>query len=347
MMQKNKLGRTDLEVTDICLGTMTWGQQNTQDEAFEQLDAAMEYGVNFIDTAEMYSVPTQAPTYGATETILGNWFKARGGRDNVVLATKIAGPGDWLPHIRNAQTRFDRRNIEEALNGSLKRLQTDYIDVYQLHWPDRNTNFFGRLGYRQNPDELITPIEDTLAVLDDMVKAGKIRHIGVSNETPWGVMKFVHLAETRGWPRLVSIQNPYSLLNRSYEVGLAEVSHREQVGLLAYSPLGFGMLSGKYLNNQWPEAARLTLFKQFSRYTNPQSYAATEQYLAIAEKHGLDPCQMALAFVRQQPFVTSTIIGATSMEQLRTNLDSSKVELSREILKELEAVHVEHPSPCP
>lgn len=346
-MRKNPLGRTGLNVTEICLGTMTWGQQNSQEEAFLQMDAALEYGVNFMDTAEMYSVPTQAPTYGATETIIGNWFKARGTRDKFILATKICGPGAWLPHIRGAQTRFDRKNIEEALNGSLRRLQTDYIDLYQLHWPDRNTNFFGRLGYRHRDDELITPIEDTLAVLDDLVKAGKIRHIGVSNETPWGVMKFVQLAESRGWSRIASIQNPYSLLNRSFEVGLAEVAHREDVGLLAYSPLAFGMLSGKYLNGQWPETARLTLFKQFARYTNPQCYQATERYVEIARRHGLDPCQMALAFVRMQPFTTATIIGATSMEHLHTNLRSSEVTLSKDILKELEEVHVQHPSPAP
>ncbi|MEZ5505420.1 MAG: NADP(H)-dependent aldo-keto reductase [Gammaproteobacteria bacterium] len=346
-MRKNPLGKTDLNVTDICLGTMTWGQQNTQEEAFEQLDAAMDAGINFIDTAEMYSVPTQAPTYGATETIIGNWFAARGNRDKVILATKICGPGAWLPHIRNAETRFNRHHITEALHGSLKRLQTDYIDLYQLHWPDRTTNFFGRLGFKPKEDELITPIEETLQVLDEFVHAGKIRHIGVSNETPWGVMKFVQLAEARGWPRIVSVQNPYSLLNRSYEVGLAEVSYREQVGLLAYSPLAFGMLSGKYLNGQWPDSARLTLFKQFSRYTNPQAFAATKLYLQVAKKHGLDPCQMALAFVRQQPFVTSTIIGATSMAQLRTNLGSADLVLNRDVLKDLEEVHVQHPSPAP
>lgn len=346
-MRMNPLGRTDLSVSEICLGTMTWGQQNTQAEAFEQLDAAMAAGINFIDTAEMYSVPTQAPTYGSTETIIGNWFAARGNREKVILASKICGPGAWLPHIRNAETRFNRHHITEALHGSLTRLQTDYIDLYQLHWPDRTTNFFGRLGFRAKEDELITPIEETLEVLDGFVKAGKIRHIGVSNETPWGVMRFLHLAESRGWPRIVSVQNPYSLLNRSYEVGLAEVSYREQAGLLAYSPLAFGMLSGKYLHGHWPETARLTLFKQFSRYTNPQAFAATEQYIKLAQKYDLDPCQMALAFVRMQPFVTSTIIGATSMDQLRTNLGSVNVELSKEILKELEEVHVQHPSPAP
>lgn len=346
-MRKKRLGRTDIEVTEICLGTMTWGQQNTQDEAFEQLDAALDYGVNFIDTAEMYSVPTAAETSGSTETIIGNWLHARGNRDKVVLATKVTGPGDWLPHIRNGGTRFNRQCIEEAINGSLKRLQTDYIDLYQLHWPDRTTNFFGRLGFKFQDSENITPIEETLEVLNDLVKAGKVRHVGLSNETPWGAMKFLHHAEVNDWVRPVSIQNPYSLLNRSYEIGLAEVSHREDIGLLAYSPLAFGMLSGKYLNNQWPDNARLTLFKQFSRYTNPQAIVATEKYMAVADKHGLDPVQMSLAFVTQQPFVTSNIVGATSMEQLMTNLNSSEVVLTKEVLKDLNQVNVEHPCPAP
>ncbi len=346
-MRKRQLGRTDLQVTEICLGTMTWGEQNTQDEAFEQLDYAMDYGVNFIDTAEMYAVATRAETCGATETILGNWLASRQCRDKVILATKICGPGDWLPHIRDGQTRFNREHLTRALEGSLKRLQTDTIDLYQLHWPDRNTNFFGKLGYRHNDNEAITPIEDTLEVLDELVKSGKIRHIGLSNETPWGTMRFVQLAEERGWPRTVSIQNPYSLLNRSFEVGLAEVAHREQVGLLAYSPLAFGMLSGKYLNDQWPEGARLTRWKQFSRYTSPQAMQATARYMEVADKHGLDPTQMALAYVTSRPFVTANIIGATSMEQLKSNLASSEITLSKEVLKDLEAVHKDHPNPAP
>ena len=346
-MRTRPLGRTDIQVSEICLGTMTWGQQNTQQEAFEQLDCAMDYGVNFIDTAEMYAVPTRAETYGATETIIGNWLAQQQNRDKIILASKICGPGEWLPHIRDAQTRFDKKHIKEALEGSLKRLQTDYIDLYQLHWPDRNTNFFGKLGYRHDSNENITAIEETLEALDDIVKSGKVRHIGLSNETPWGTMRFLHLAETRGWPRVVSIQNPYSLLNRSFEVGLAEVSHREQVGLLAYSPLAFGMLSGKYLHNQWPKGCRLTLFKQFSRYTNPQAMKATERYLAVAEKFGLDPAQMALAYVTSRPFVTANIIGATSMAQLESNLKSSQLELSKEVIKALEAVHKDHPSPAP
>lgn len=346
-MQYCQLGRTDLTVSNICLGTMTWGQQNNEAEAFEQLDYAVSSGINFIDTAEMYAVPTRAETYGATETILGNWLAKRGNREDLVIATKICGPGDWLPHIRDGNTHFDLKNLTLALDGSLKRLQTDYIDLYQLHWPDRNTNFFGRLDYKHNENETNTPIEETLEALNELVKSGKVRHIGVSNETAWGTMTFAQRAETKGLPRIASIQNPYSLLNRSFEVGLAEVAHREQIGLLAYSPLAFGMLSGKYLNQQWPESARLTLFKQFSRYTNPQAIAATEKYVAIAREHGLDPAQMALAFVSHQPFVTSNIIGATNMEQLKCNIGSKEVLLSQEIIKALNEVHKQISNPAP
>lgn len=348
-MHKNSLGRTGLQVTSLCLGTMTWGKQNTQVEAFEQLDAAIDYGVNFVDTAEMYAVPAEAATYGTTETIVGHWLKARGNRANIILATKVAGPGapGWIGHIRGGQTRFDSKDIDAAVEGSLKRLQTDYIDLYQLHWPERNTNFFGKLGYRHKEPESFTPFHETLEALHRHIKAGKIRHIGVSNETPWGVMRFLAAAEAMGLPRIETIQNPYSLLNRSYEIGLAEISCREDVGLLAYSPLAFGMLTGKYHNNTWPEHARLTLFKQFSRYSNEQSIAATEKYLALAQQRSLDPAQMALAFVRQQGFVTSTIIGATSMEQLRSNLESSTLTLDNETLKAIEQIHTQHPNPAP
>lgn len=347
-MQKNALGRTELKVTNICLGTMTWGKQNTQQEGFAQLDAALDYGVNFIDTAEMYAVPAEASTYGTTESIVGHWLKARANRDKVILATKVAGPGapGWIGHIRGGQTRFSSKDIDAALHGSLKRLQTDYIDLYQLHWPERNTNFFGKLGYRHK-EEQFTPLHETLEALQVHIKAGKIRHIGVSNETPWGVMKFLAESEARGLPRIESIQNPYSLLNRTYEVGLAEISYREQVSLLAYSPLAFGMLTGKYRHNTWPDNARLTLFKQFSRYSNEQSVAATEQYLALAAQRNLDPAQMALAYVRQQGFVTSTIIGATSMEQLRKNLESSELTLDGDTIKAIEYIHTQFPNPAP
>ena len=254
-MEYRKLGRTDLDVSALCLGTMTWGEQNTQDEAFEQIALAKASGINFIDTAEMYPVPPRPETYAATERIIGNWFRANGDRDDWVLASKVAGPGNGISHIRDGQLKHNRQHIVAALDQSLKRLQTDRIDLYQLHWPERSTNFFGKLGYQHLASDLFTPLEETLEVLDEQVRAGKIRHIGLSNETPWGTMKFLHLADSRGWPRAVSIQNPYNLLNRSFEVGLAEVAIREQCGLLAYSPLAFGMLSGKYENGARPEKA--------------------------------------------------------------------------------------------
>ncbi|HAB01539.1 MAG TPA: aldo/keto reductase, partial [Pseudomonas sp.] len=259
-MEYRKLGRTDLDVSALCLGTMTWGEQNTQDEAFEQIPLAKASGINFIDTAEMYPVPPRPETYAATERIIGNWFRANGDRDDWVLASKVAGPGNGISHIRDGQLKHNRQHIVAALDESLKRLHTDRIDLYQLHWPERSTNFFGKLGYQHLSNDLFTPLEETLEVLDEQVRAGKIRHVGLSNETPWGTMKFLQLAEARGWPRAVSIQNPYNLLNRSFEVGLAEVAIREQCGLLAYSPLAFGMLAGKYENGARPEQARLTLF---------------------------------------------------------------------------------------
>jgi len=347
-MQYRPLGQTDLKVSLICLGTMTWGEQNTQEEGFAQMDYAVEHGVNFFDTAELYSIPPNAKTYGSTETIIGNWFKARGKRDQVILASKVVGPGaDWIPHIRNGQTRLDRKNIEAALHASLQRLQTDYLDLYQLHWPDRNTNFFGKLGYQHDPDEQAVAIEETLAVLNDLVKAGKVRHIGLSNDTPWGVMRFLRASEQRHWPRVVSVQNPYSLLNRSFEVGLAEVALREQVGLLAYSPTGFGVLSGKYLNGQQPAGARITLWPNYSRYTSPQAIAATQAYVELAQQHELDPVQMALAYVNSREFVTSTIIGATSIAQLSSNIASTELVLSEEVMQGIEAIHTQHPNPSP
>lgn len=346
-MEYRRLGRTEVEVSVICLGTMTWGEQNTEAEAHAQLDAALAAGVNFIDTAELYPVPPRAETYTLTEEYIGRWLKARGRRDDIVLATKAASRSDWLEHIRGGQACLDRANIEQALHGSLQRLQTDYIDLYQLHWPDRNTNFFGALGFEPQPGEVSVPIEETLQVLADQVKAGKVRYIGLSNETPWGVMEFLRLAEQLDLPRVVSVQNPYSLLNRSFEVGLAEVAYREDCGLLAYSPLGFGMLSGKYLGGQRPAGARLTLFERFSRYSNPQAEAATQAYVELARGHGLDPAQMALAFVHSRPFLTSTIIGATSMEQLHSNLVSMDVTLSDEVLQGIEAIHQQYPNPAP
>jgi len=347
-MKYNPLGNTEINVSQICLGTMTWGQQNSQGDGFAQMDYAVEHGINFFDTAELYSIPPNGQTYGSTETIIGNWFKARGKRDKIILASKVVGPGaDWIPHIRHSQTRLDRKNIEAALHASLQRLQTDYLDLYQLHWPDRDTNFFGKLGYQHNPDDHPIAIEETLEVLNDLVKAGKVRHIGVSNETPWGVMRFLRASEQRDWPRLVSIQNPYNLLNRSFEIGLAEVAIREQVGLLAYSPTGFGVLSGKYLHGQHPAGARITLWPNYSRYTNPQAIAATESYVTLARQHNLDPIQMALAYINSRDFVTSNIIGATSMTQLSSNIASAELVLSPEVLQGIEAIHTQHPNPSP
>lgn len=341
------LGRSQIKVSALCLGSMTWGEQNNQSDAFAQIDRARDAGVNFIDTAEMYPVPPRGETYGATERIIGNYFKERGGRDKWIVASKVAGPGNGMNHIREGNTRFTREHITAAVDDSLSRLQTDYIDLYQLHWPDRRTNYFGNLGYRHNPDEAMTPVEDTLEVLDELVRSGKIRHIGLSNETPWGVSRFLHLAETRGWPRIVSIQNPYNLLNRSYEVGLAEMSMREQVGLLAYSPLAFGTLTGKYLNGLRPEKGRLTLFSRFSRYTNPEAQSACARYVQLARDHGMDPAQMALAFVTRQPFVTSNIIGATNMDQLNRNLSSVNMGLTDKVLEGIAEIHRSQPNPAP
>jgi aryl-alcohol dehydrogenase-like predicted oxidoreductase len=346
-MNKRPLGNTDLQVSEICLGTMTFGEQNTEADAFAQLDRALDAGINFIDTAEMYAVPPRVETQGLTERYIGNWLAQRGGRDRLILATKVAGPGDWIDYLRMPGRRLDRANIEAAVDASLSRLQTDYIDLYQLHWPDRETNFFGKLGYEHPPHDDSVPLLETLQVLGDLVQAGKVRHIGLSNETPWGTMKLLALAEAHGLPRMVSIQNPYSLLNRTFEVGLSEVAIREQCGLLAYSPLAFGMLSGKYRNGVRPAGARLTLFERFDRYSSEQAVWATEQYCAIAERHGLDPAQMALAFVTSRPFVTSNIIGATTLEQLDSNLASADLTLSQEVLDEIDAVHQRQPNPSP
>ena len=347
-MRRNRLGRTDIEVSALCLGTMTWGEQNSEAEAHAQLDRALDAGINFIDTAELYPVPPRAETQGRTEAYIGSWLAARGGRDRLVLATKVCGRADWLEHIRGGSTRHDRANIEAALDASLQRLQTDYVDLYQLHWPDRKTNFFGELGYvHADEEDEGVPIEETLAVLGDLVQSGKVRHVGLSNETPWGVMRFLAAAEAAGLPRVVSVQNPYSLLNRSFEIGLAEVAHREQVGLLAYSPMAFGVLSGKYLDGARPAGARVTLFERFSRYTVPEAEPAVRAYVELAREHGLSPAQMALAFVTSRPFLTANIIGATSLEQLDENLGSADLKLGEEVIEAIEALHRRHSNPCP
>jgi aryl-alcohol dehydrogenase-like predicted oxidoreductase len=346
-MHYRQLGRTDLNVSALCLGTMTWGEQNTEEQGFAQIERAKAAGINFIDTAEMYPVPPRSETYAATERVIGNWFKRQGDRSDWILASKIAGPGNGISHIRDGQLKFNREHIVAALDASLQRLQTDWIDLYQLHWPERSTNFFGKLGYQHTQDQLDTPLQETLQVLDEQVKAGKIRHVGLSNETPWGTMKFLGLADSGNLPRPVSIQNPYNLLNRTFEVGLAEVAIREQCGLLAYSPLAFGMLSGKFENGARPAGSRLALFSRFTRYANEQAVAATTRYVELAREHGLDPAQMALAFVTAQPFVTSNIIGATSLEQLDSNLASIDLVLSEDVLADIEAIHKAQPNPAP
>ncbi len=349
-MQFKPLANTGISVPEICLGTMTFGEQNTQQQAFLQLDYALERGLNFWDTAEMYPVPPKPETQGATERIIGNWIAARGGRSKLFLASKIAGPGQGGSQIRGGATRYTAAEIASALDGNLQRLQTDYIDLYQLHWPQRPANFFGKLGYgnaEAGSAQDITALEETLTALSAEVKKGRIRAIGLSNETPWGTLKFLHLAEKLGLEKVVSVQNPYSLLNRTYEIGMSEIAKFEGVGLLAYSPLAFGYLSGKFRHGARPANARVTLFSRFSRYSNPQSEWATEQYAQLAEQHGLTLTQLALAFIKQQFFVTSTIIGATSLEQLKENIDAFEVNLSAEILQGIDEIHRQQPNPAP
>lgn len=347
-MKYNKLGTSDIDVSRICLGTMTYGEQNTEQEGHQQLDYALEQGVNFIDTAELYAIPPRGETYGATERVIGSWLKKRGRRDDIVLASKIAGPGpDWVSHIRGGHTRFDASNISRALDDSLQRLQTDYLDLYQLHWPERKTNYFGKLGYQADDSEAaLTPVYETLQALEKEVRAGKIRYIGLSNETPWGMMQFLWMARVLNLPAIVSVQNPYSLLNRTYEVGCAEISHREGVGLLAYSPLGFGVLTGKYLDAE-PAGARLTRWPHYARYSNEQAVSATRDYVELAHRHQLDPAQMALAYVNSRPFLSANIIGATDMQQLKNNIASIDLDLSEEVLDEIEAIHRRYPNPSP
>lgn len=347
-MDYRRLGTTGLTVPSICLGTMTWGRQNTEAEGHQQMDMALDHGVTFFDTAEMYAVPPTAETYGKTEEIIGTWFKARGNRDKIVLATKVIGPGSRFPYVRGGTSRLDRASIVAAVDASLKRLQTDYIDLYQTHWPNRQVNIFGARGFAPNADEdLITP-DETLAAMADLVAAGKVRYVGVSNETPWGTMRHLQAhSNNSGLPRIHSIQNPYSLLNREFEVGLAEIAIREQVGLLAYSPLAGGTLTGKYLDGAMPAGSRRSIDGRGSRYDRPNGEAATRRYLAIAQKYGLDPSQMAIAYVTSRPFVTSAIIGATSVEQLKVNLGAHDLVLSEAALAEIEAVQADIPNPCP
>lgn len=348
-MEYRTLGTTGERVSAICLGTMTWGEQNTEDEAHAQLDLAVERGVNFIDAAEMYPVPPRAETQGLTERYLGSWLARRPDRDRLVIATKVAGPSADLHWVRGGP-RLTARHIRAAVEASLQRLRTDYIDLYQVHWPARPANFFGRLGYEPGDDDTEAAragIEETLATLAALVEEGRIRHVGVSNETPWGVMEYLRLAARDGLPRIASVQNPYNLLNRSFEVGLAEVAHRERVGLLAYSPLAFGVLSGKYADGARPAGARLTRFERFVRYSGAPAMQAAEEYAALARTHGLAPAQMALAFVHARAFVTSTIVGATTLEQLAEDLDSIAVALDDTVRDGIEAIHARMPNPAP
>jgi aryl-alcohol dehydrogenase-like predicted oxidoreductase len=348
-MQFRELGRTGVKVSAICLGTMTWGEQNTEAEGHAQMDYALDRGINFFDTSEMYAVPPKPQTQGATERIIGTWFKARGNRSKVVLATKVAGrsPMNWL-RADGSPSEQTPKQIQEAVESSLKRLQTDYIDLYQLHWPDRPVAMFGATGLAyKHIDGNSVPIDEILGALQTHVKAGKIRHIGLSNETAWGTMEFLRHAQAKDLPRVQSIQNAYSLINRVFELGQAEIAHREQVGLLAYSPLGQGYLTGKYQKGAQPEGSRKKLFNRLQRYEKPQTETAIDRYLAIAKQHGLDPAQLALQFVTTRPFVTSNIIGATTMEQLKTNIDSINVKWTDELEKAVDDAHHAQPNPAP
>jgi aryl-alcohol dehydrogenase-like predicted oxidoreductase len=342
-MKYRKLANTNLDVSVICLGTMTYGEQNTESEAHEQLDYSIANGINLIDTAEMYAIPPKEETQGLTEKIIGTWLAKRKDREKIYVATKVAGPG--MEYLRGG-SRLDKKQIFQAVDDSLKRLQTDYIDLYQVHWPERKSNYFGRLGYEYS-DEMGVPIEETLEAMTDLVKSGRVRYIGVSNETPWGTSRYLNIAKEKSMERIVTIQNPYSLLNRIYEVGLAEISQHENVGLLAYSPLGFGQLTGKYINKT-EKNSRLGLFGDwFTRYSNEECLRAVEKYLNIADKYNLSLTHLALAFVNTRPFVTSNIIGATTMEQLKENIDSVNIEITENMLEDINQVHSSQPNPAP
>ena len=346
-MNYKNLGNTDLKVSTICLGTMTWGEQNTEQEGFEQMDFALDHGVNFWDTAELYSIPPRAETFGYTEKIIGNWFEKTKKRSSVILATKVAGPA--RDYLRNGENSFVGKNLDQAINGSLKRLKTDYIDLYQLHWPERNVNMFGRLGYKHDDNEdKWNKIEDVLYELQKYIKSGKIRYIGLSNETPWGVSRFLQLSENFGLPRMMSIQNPYNLLNRSYEVGLAEISIRDKIGCLAYSPLATGYLTGKYRNGALPKGSRIDRDGDFwTRYQKPNMEKAVEEYFKISKKYDVNFTKMSLKFCEIQPFMTSVIIGATTMEQLKENIESVNINLTSDLIRDLNEIQKIYPNPCP
>jgi len=346
-MKYKPLGDTGLKVSLICLGTMTWGEQNTQEEGFQQMDYAVEKEINFFDTAELYAIPPKEKTYGRTEEIIGNWFEKRKNRKKIILASKIAGPG--LPWIRGGGSQYSEKSIESALHESLKRLKTDYIDLYQLHWPERNTNYFGKLDYKHKENERSwNNFENILKVMKKFIDQGKIRYIGLSNETPWGFSKFLQIAKEQNLPKIISVQNPYNLVNRTYEIGMSEISIREKSGLLAYSPLAIGYLTGKYRNKQIPKNSRLDLFyDNYPRYHNSRTYDAVDEYFKIAKKYKLSLAQLSLAFVNSRDFLTSNIIGATSMEQLKENIDSIKISLNQKIIEEINLVHENNPNPAP
>ena len=345
-MKFKKLGTTDLDVSLICLGTMTWGTQNTEKDAFEQMDYSLSEGVNFFDTAELYSVPPNSDSFGKTEVMIGNWFEKRKNRKKIILASKVAGPGcNW---IRGGKNNFDEKTIGEAIDGSLKRLKTDYIDLYQLHWPERSTNYFGTREYTVDSDEgTWNSFESVLEALGKFIKSGKIRYIGMSNETPYGLSKYIELSKSKKLPRMMSVQNPYNLVNRTYEIGMSEISIRERCGLLVYYPLATGALSGKYRNGQMPKNSRQALFKGWERHLNPLAMKAYEEYYKLATENDMTMAQLAQAFVNTRPFVTSNIIGATTMEQLKENIDSVNIELSGEILNKIDVIHNNNPNPSP
>ena len=346
-MNFKKLGNVDLKVSTICLGTMTWGEQNNHKEAFEQMNYALDSGINFFDTAEIYPSPCFEKTYGSTEKIIGNWFKEKKNRDQVILASKISGPG--LSWVRNGGPQYSEQNIKKAIEDSLKRLQTDYIDLYQLHWPERKTNFFGRLNYKhQEKEDSWNDFEKILIILEKFIKQGKIRHIGLSNETSWGLSKFLEVSKLKTLPKMMSVQNSYNLLCRTYEIGLAEISIREKSGLLAYSPLAGGFLTGKYRNNNLPENSRQKLFADYyTRYNKPNTSIVIVKYFDIAKKFNLDFAQMSIKFCEIQKFLTSVIIGATTIEQLKINIESVNVNLTEEIIRKINDLQIIYPNPCP
>ena len=345
-MKFRKLGTTDIDVSLICLGTMTWGTQNTEKDAFEQMDYAVSQGINFFDTAEIYSVPPTSDSYGKTEVMIGNWFEKRKNRDKIILASKVAGPGcDW---IRDGGNNFDEKKIGEAIDGSLKRLKTDYIDLYQLHWPERSTNFFGRRDYLFNNKEgNWNSFESILEALEKYIKRGKIRHIGMSNETPYGLSRYLEISKNKGAPRMMSVQNPYNLVNRTYEIGMSEISIREKCGLLVYYPLAAGGLSGKYRNGKMPKDSRMALFKGWERHLNPLAMKAYDEYFKLAKDLNLTMVQLAQSFVNSRPFVTSNIIGATTMDQLKENVESINIEFTDEMMERVNEIHNNNPNPSP